>query len=161
MSMTRTSSQSSATAEYEVKESALPITFSIALSFEGLGVSVINARMVELLYASFRGIKFSYGDSANSQSVSFSIHWIQMDNQLFGCMYPQLLYPTEINGNDVEVQPNLQASVVLMKDKGRLTMRVRTIWLLTQTHVTPYYSSWRAVFQVRKYSPAKNGPSGG
>ena len=121
LSMSRASSQSSRDLEFEAKEEKSPTTFSVNLSLEGIGISVINRDMVELLYASFRGIRLAYGDSATSQAVRFSIKWIQIDNQLFGGIFPLLLYPSVIprDGKELEVHPNLQVSVILLKDQGK------------------------------------------
>jgi len=120
LSMSRASSQSSRDLEFEAKEEKSPTTFSVNLSLEGIGISVINRDMVELLYASFRGIRLAYGDSATSQAVRFSIKWIQIDNQLFGGIFPLLLYPSVIprDGKELEVHPNLQVSVILLKDQA-------------------------------------------
>lgn len=40
------------------------------------------------------------------------------DNQLFGGLYPILLYPSVIpkDGKELEVHPSLQASVIILKD---------------------------------------------
>ena len=116
--------------EFEAKEEKSPTTFSVNLALEGIGISVINREMVELLYASFRGIKLAYGDSATSQAVRFSIKWIQIDNQLFGGIFPLLLYPSVIprDGKELEVHPNLQVSVILLKDQGESFLRQS--WLI-------------------------------
>ena len=125
MSMTRTSSQSSAAQEFEMKDSTAPVTLTFTLALEGIGISVINAQLVELVYASFRGIKLKYEDTAISQSVAFSLKWIQVDNQLFGGIYPLLFYPTVIpkDEKELEMRPNLEAQVTLLKDQGKQCTR--------------------------------------
>lgn len=125
--MSRTSSHSSRDAEFEAKETKTPTTFSANVSFEGIGISFVDRNMRELLYASFRGIRLSYGDSAISQSLRFSIKWIQFDNQLFNSVYPLLFYPSVIprDGKELEVHPNLQVSVTLLKDQGEQLLRIR------------------------------------
>jgi vacuolar protein sorting-associated protein 13A/C len=93
---------------------------SIHLALEGIGISVINARVQELAYASFRGLDFRYTETPLNRSLNASIKWIQIDNQLFGGIFPIVLYPTVIprDGKELEVHPNLQASVNLLKDQG-------------------------------------------
>lgn len=120
VSMSRQSSSSSRDMEFEAKETKVPVTFSINLSLEGIGISLITRAMNELVYASFRGIRITYADSAISQSVRFSIKWIQFDNQLFGGIFPLLLYPSVIprDGKELEVHPNLQLAVTVMKEQG-------------------------------------------
>lgn len=121
-SLTRTSSSASAgEAEFEAKEVKSPITFVVQLDLEGIGISLIDQRMAELLYASFRGIRLRYGDSATDQLLRFSIKWIQIDNQLFGAQYPLLFYPSIIpkDAKELEAKPNLEAALVLKKNQGK------------------------------------------
>lgn len=122
MSMTRSNSQTSSNQEieFEAKDQKTPVTFSLNLSLEGIGISLINRNMVELLYATFRGIRLTYSDSATSQSVHFVIKWIQIDNQLFGSVYKILLYPSVIpkDAKELEVRPNLDIAATLLKDQG-------------------------------------------
>lgn len=122
MSMTRSNSQTSSNQEleFEAKDQKTPVTFSLNLSLEGIGISLINRNMVELLYTTFRGIRLTYSDSATSQSVHFVIKWIQIDNQLFGSVYKILLYPSVIpkDAKELEVRPNLDIAATLLKDQG-------------------------------------------
>ena len=134
-SMGRTSSQSSRDGEFEAKEVTSPTTLTVNLSLEGIGISLINRAMSELLYASFRGIRLTYGDSAISRSFRTSIKWIQIDNQLFGGIFPLLVYPSVIprDGKDLEVPPNLQIAVTLLKDQGQRSLLISRVTEMTDS----------------------------
>lgn len=95
-------------------------TFSFSLNLEGIGMSVVNKSMQELVYASFRGLTAKYSDSTTNVAYELGIKWIQIDNQLFGGIFPILLYPSVIpkDGKELEVHPSLQASAIILKDRG-------------------------------------------
>lgn len=81
--MVRQQSQSNVKeVEFEAAEQTAPVTLSFHLDLEGLGVSIINQRMQELIYASLRGLSFGYKDTAASQDIIVGCKWIQIDNQL-------------------------------------------------------------------------------
>lgn len=88
---------------------------------EGLGISLVNRDMIEILYASLRGIRLNYADTAVSQYLRFIIKWIQIDNQLFGATYDILLFPSTIpkDGKELEARPTLETAVLLLKDEGQ------------------------------------------
>ncbi|CAG8609296.1 9150_t:CDS:10, partial [Funneliformis caledonium] len=98
-------------------DSVTTLTFQIRL--EGIGISVINKRMQELAYASMRGLEFKYNDSTLYQSINFIIKWLQIDNQLYGGLYPIILYPTVIpkDTKETEVHPAFHASLIKAKDE--------------------------------------------
>ncbi|CAG8741024.1 11965_t:CDS:2, partial [Acaulospora colombiana] len=47
------------------------------IRLEGIGISVINKRMQELLYASMRALEFKYNDSTLYNSIHFVVKWLQ------------------------------------------------------------------------------------
>ncbi len=110
---------SSKEAVFEEVKVDVATTFSFGVSFEGVGISLVNKKMRELLYTSFRGLTAKYSDSTTSVSYDLSIKWIQIDNQLFGGLFPILLYPSVIpkDGKELEAHPSLQASVIVLKDE--------------------------------------------
>ncbi|GAA5925213.1 hypothetical protein JCM10213_008734 [Rhodosporidiobolus nylandii] len=105
---------------FEAVDVDVATTFSFGLSLEGLGISVVNRNMQELIYASFRGVTAKYADSTTNVAYDLGIKWIQIDNQLFGGLYPILLYPSVIpkDSKELEVHPSLQASAVILKDEA-------------------------------------------
>jgi vacuolar protein sorting-associated protein 13A/C len=97
-------------------------TFSFTLRFEGVGISVVNQKMNELVYVSFRGLELRYTDSTTNYKYSLICQWIQIDNQLFGGVFPIILYPTKTlkSEKDLEATPNLQLEAVVLKEQGML-----------------------------------------
>lgn len=78
-----TVSASTGQSDFEIAEPEAPVRFEVDLALEGVGISLINKRMVELAYCSFRGFHVNYKDTDVSTSISFSCKWIQFDNQLY------------------------------------------------------------------------------
>ncbi|GAA94842.1 hypothetical protein E5Q_01496 [Mixia osmundae IAM 14324] len=104
--------------DFEARDVQVRTTLTVKIQMEGLGISLVNRSMSELLYASFRGFELNYSDSSTNQAVNLSVKWIQIDNQLFGGVFPILLYPAVIpkDGRELELRPSFQASVILLKD---------------------------------------------
>lgn len=117
---TASSIASSQNGGFEAVDVDVVTTFSFSLSLEGLGISLVNRRMQELIYASFRGVTAKYSDSTTNVSYDVGVKWIQIDNQLFGGLYPILFYPSVIpkDSKELEVHPSLQASAIILKDEG-------------------------------------------
>lgn len=93
-------------------------TLTVTIDFEGLGISLINRNLQELVYASFRGIKLNYADYPHYYDANLDIKWIQLDNQLFGGLFPIILYPTVVpkDGKELDSHPTLQLSAAILKD---------------------------------------------
>ncbi|KAL7343935.1 hypothetical protein BJY59DRAFT_711306 [Rhodotorula toruloides] len=111
---------SSRDAVFEAVDVDVVTTFSLSVSLEGIGISIVNRKMQELIYASFRGVTAKYADSTTNVAYDVGIKWIQIDNQLFGGLYPILLYPSVIpkDSKELEVHPSLQVSAILLKDEA-------------------------------------------
>lgn len=105
----------------------------IVVRLEGLGVSLINARFQELCYASFRGVELRYNESNLLQNLSMKLKWIQLDNQLFGGIFPIIVYPTVVpkSGKEMNSHPSFSASVCRVKDDthGVLFIKYATVLL--------------------------------
>ncbi|GAA5992083.1 hypothetical protein JCM10908_000736 [Rhodotorula pacifica] len=117
---TASSTASSRDAGFEAVDVEVVTTFSLGINFEGVGISLVNKKMQELVYASFRGFTASYSDSTTNVAYEIGIKWIQIDNQLFGGLYPILLYPSVIpkDSKELEIRPSLQASAIVLKDEA-------------------------------------------
>ncbi|GAA5969299.1 hypothetical protein JCM11641_007543 [Rhodosporidiobolus odoratus] len=105
---------------FEAVDVDIATTFSFGIALEGIGISLVNRKMQELVYASFRGVTAKYSDSTTNVAYDLGIKWIQIDNQLFGGLYPILLYPSVIpkDSKELEVHPSLQASAIILKDEA-------------------------------------------
>ncbi|WVR05901.1 hypothetical protein IAU60_002927 [Kwoniella sp. DSM 27419] len=112
-------------------------TLSIMVELEGIGVSIITKRPDELLYMSVRGLKLGYTDYPQYYDAFIDCKWIQIDNQLFGGLFPIILYPTVVpkDGKELESHPTLQASVAVLKDQshGVVYFKYATILLQSMT----------------------------
>ena len=98
-------------------------TLSFSLDFEGIGISVVNRHLQELVYLSFRGLKLAYTDYPQYYDANLDCKWIQIDNQLFGGVYPTAFYPTVVpkDGKELESHPTLQLSAAVLKDEGEFS----------------------------------------
>ncbi|PVU94347.1 hypothetical protein BB561_002601 [Smittium simulii] len=71
------------------------MTFMFELSLEkGIGISLISKDIEEIMYASFSGVDLKIQESPQTTSLTLQIQWLQVDNQLYGAIYPIVLYPT-------------------------------------------------------------------
>lgn len=110
---------SSSEAFEAVTEEVLP-TFTFDVDFAGIGISLVNRKMVEVVYVSMDTLKFEYNDSAVAQAVNVSCGTLEIDNQLHEALYPVILQPTPITkqSNGVAALPTVQGSVIWLKDQG-------------------------------------------
>lgn len=96
-----------------------PVTsLTAAISLEGIGISVIDKRLRELVYASFRGIDITYEETQLQRDYGLIVRWIQLDNQLDGALFPVLFGPTDLptDPKEIELRPNLQIQANVIKD---------------------------------------------
>ncbi|OCF42293.1 vacuolar protein sorting-associated protein vps13 [Kwoniella heveanensis CBS 569] len=110
-------------------------TLTISVELEGIGISVVTRRPDELLYLSLRGLKLGYSDYPQYYDAFVDCKWIQIDNQLFGGLFPIILYPTVVpkDGKELESHPTLQASVAVLKDQSHGVVFVKYATILLQS----------------------------
>ncbi|KAH8160690.1 hypothetical protein CIB48_g7545 [Xylaria polymorpha] len=137
-SLYRQKSQSGAgtnsTGGFEIKKQDTETTFQAAFRLSGIGISLINHQMKELAYITFRDISLRYNESALYQTISTSIKWIQIDNQLYGGLFPMILYPSVVpkQAQETELHPSLHAMVTRVKDDSYGVLYVKYATLLLQ-----------------------------
>lgn len=140
------------TVAFEAVPTDTSVNMTISVEFEGIGISVLNKKVQEMVYVSFRGLELRYIDTATSYSASVNCKWIQIDNQLFGGLFPIILYPSVVpkDEKDLESHPTLQASVIVLKDESESNALVHFGIQMMLTLVHPLFSSPRSpVHQVR------------
>lgn len=122
------STDSITTASFETVAVSEQPQFSLTVELEGIGLSVVNKTPAELLYLSLRGLKLRYSDYPHYYEASIDCKWIQIDNQLFGGLFPIILYPSMIpkDGKELESHPTLQTSVAVLKDQCGFTRSTHT-----------------------------------
>ena len=103
---------------FEVKDQDTGATFLAQLKLSGIGISLVNAQLKELAYITFKDLQLRYSDSPTIQTVSLAIKWIQIDNQLYGGLFPMILYPSVVpkKAQEVDAHPSLHAMVSRVKD---------------------------------------------
>ncbi|GFF41445.1 vacuolar protein sorting-associated protein 13 [Aspergillus udagawae] len=130
-------SQTSVSTGFEVKELDSDVNFKAQLRLAGVGVSLINKNLKELLYLTFREIEIKFRESRVYQTLNTTIKWIQIDNQLYGGIFPILLYPSVVpkTGKEMEAHPIFHAMVTRVKDDsyGVLYIKYATVLLQQMT----------------------------
>ncbi|KAJ4289964.1 Vacuolar protein sorting-associated protein 13 [Collariella sp. IMI 366227] len=103
---------------FVAKELDTNTTFRAQLRVSGIGVSIINSQLKELAYVTFRDVQLRYSDSPLYQTASLAVKWIQIDNQLYGGIFPMILYPSVVpkRAQEIEAHPSLHAMVTRVKD---------------------------------------------
>ncbi|KAM5440634.1 Vacuolar protein sorting-associated protein 13 [Microsporum canis] len=128
------SSQTSVSTGFEVKEVNSDITFKAQLRLNGIGISLVNQNLKELVYITFREIDLKFSESKIYQTINTTIKWIQIDNQLYGGIFPILLYPSVVpkTGKEMEAHPIFTATVTRVKDDSYGVLYVKYASLLVQ-----------------------------
>lgn len=119
---------------FEVKEEDSDITFKAQLRLSGVGISLVNQHMKELLYCTFREIEIKLRESNLYQTLNTTIKWIQIDNQLYGGIYPILLYPSVVpkTGKEMESHPIFNSMITRVKDDSYGVLYIKYATLLLQ-----------------------------
>jgi vacuolar protein sorting-associated protein 13A/C len=115
---TQSSTNASTSSGFEVKDEDSGVTLQVQIRFAGVGISLINRQLKELAYITFRDLEFKYRISSLYQTYSLVIKWIQIDNQLYGGIFPIILYPSVVpkTGKEMDVHPSIHMSATLIND---------------------------------------------
>lgn len=121
MSSSRVNTISSTDGFEAITEEIKP-SFSFNVDFSGIGLSLINRRIVEVVYLSIEKLKFEYSTSNVAQSVNVSFGSIQLDNQLHDAIFPVVLQPTPLTkeAGNTQALPTIQGSVIWLNDQGKM-----------------------------------------
>ena len=119
-SVAQLDSVSSSQEAFEAVQEEVSFTLAIKIDFEGIGLSLINRKVVEVVYLSVNGLKFEYTNSPVAQAMNLVCGSIQIDNQLHDALFPVVLQPTPVPKDSTTVAslPTLQGSVIWLKDEG-------------------------------------------
>ncbi|EPY52500.1 vacuolar protein sorting-associated protein 13b [Schizosaccharomyces cryophilus OY26] len=91
--------------------------FKFAMDLSGLGLSLINSHYEEFAYATLRNLMVNFDESADLHSLSLSLGWFQIDNQLLDSLHPIALFPSVITEEVKEENPEvLQFRISSLKD---------------------------------------------
>ncbi|KAF4122047.1 vacuolar protein sorting-associated protein 13A/C [Geosmithia morbida] len=119
---------------FEVKDQATGASFLAQLKLSGIGISLVNAQLKELAYVTFKDVQLRYSDSPLIQTVSLAIKWIQIDNQLYGGIFPMIVYPSVVpkKAQEVDAHPSLHAMVSRVKDDSYGVLYIKYASILLQ-----------------------------
>jgi vacuolar protein sorting-associated protein 13A/C len=112
------STDSITTASFETVATSDKPNMTISIELKGIGLSVITKSSQELFYLCLKGLKLGFSDYPTYREANIDCKWIQIDNQLFGGLFPIILYPTVVpkDGKELESHPTLQTTVAVLKD---------------------------------------------
>ena len=126
--MARQDTISSSAEAFEAVPTDASPTLTFKVEFAGIGVSLINRRMVEVVFVSMDTLTFEYASSTIAQAVNLSCGTIQVDNQLHDAIFPVILQPTPFaKASGVASLPTAQASMVWLNDQGQPMLMIHTI----------------------------------
>ncbi|KUJ15268.1 putative vacuolar protein sorting-associated protein 13 [Mollisia scopiformis] len=131
---TRTDSTTSLSGGFEVKSQDTGVTFRAQLKLAGFGISLVNAHLKELAYVTFRDISLKYSESPLFQTFIAGVKWVQIDNQLYGGIFPMILYPSVVpkNQKETESHPCVHVMVTRVKDDSYGVLYIKYATLLLQ-----------------------------
>ncbi|KAG6898100.1 hypothetical protein C0992_005427 [Termitomyces sp. T32_za158] len=132
--LTRQDTLSSNPEAFEAVAEQVSPTLSFTLDLAGIGISLVNKRVVEVLYVLLDALKLEYTNSAVAQAFNMSCGTVQVDNQLHDALYPVVVQPTPVNKESSEVAalPTVQISVLWLKDKEHGVLFVKYCSILMQ-----------------------------
>ncbi len=110
------------------------VTFRARLRLAGIGISLVNRHLRELVYITLRDIELKYSDSPLYQMVNMQVKWIQIDNQLYGGIFPIIFYPSVVpkTGKEMEAHPIFQTSITKVKDDSYGVLYIKYFTFLLQ-----------------------------
>lgn len=134
---TASSTSLNTSAGFVAKDQDTGTTFRAQLKLAGIGVSLINSQLKELAYLTFRDVILRYSESPLYQTASLAVKWIQIDNQLYGGIFPMILYPSVVpkRAQETDAHPSIHAMVTRVKDDsyGVLYIKYATVLLQQMT----------------------------
>ncbi|RDI80750.1 putative arabinogalactan endo-beta-1,4-galactanase A [Venturia inaequalis] len=130
----KTNAAHSTTSGFEVKDLDTDVTLIAQLRLAGIGISLVNRQMKELVYLTLRDMELKYSDSPLYQTVKATIKWLQIDNQLYGGIFPIIFYPSVVpkTGKEMEAHPILHVAVTKVKDDSYGVLYIKYFTVLLQ-----------------------------
>lgn len=123
------------TEAFEAVAEDLTSIVTVIVDLSGIGISLMNRKVVEVVYISLDSLELEYNENPNSQAVTVSCGSIRIDNQLHEAVYPVILQPTPIAKEArglAGAPPTIQASLVWLKDQEHGVVFVKYCSILLQ-----------------------------
>ncbi|KAI6162193.1 vacuolar protein sorting-associated protein 13 [Pisolithus thermaeus] len=133
-SLSRSDSLAS-TEAFEAVVEDLTSIITVTVDLSGIGISLMNRKVVEVVYISLDSLQLEYNESPISQAVTVSCGSLRIDNQLHEAVYPVILQPTPITKEArglAGAPPTIQASFVWLKDQEHGVLFVKYCSVLLQ-----------------------------
>lgn len=133
-SLSRSDSLAS-TEAFEAVAEDLTSIITVTVDLSGIGISLMNRKVVEVVYMSLDSLELEYNESQISQAVTVSCGSLRIDNQLHEAVYPVILQPTPITKEArglAGAPPTIQASFVWLKDQEHGVLFVKYCSVLLQ-----------------------------
>ncbi|OQO13215.1 hypothetical protein B0A48_01443 [Cryoendolithus antarcticus] len=128
------SASASTSIGFEVKDQDDDVTMKAGIRFAGIGISLVNSQLRELVYVTWRDIELKYTDSPLYQTVALTVKWIQIDNQLYGGIFPLIFYPSVVpkTGKEMEAHPIFRSAITRVKDDSYGVLYIKYFTFLMQ-----------------------------
>ncbi|CAE6488407.1 unnamed protein product [Rhizoctonia solani] len=117
---------------FEAVTAKATVGLVVKLDLEGIGLSLVNKRMMEILYLSVEGVHLQYTDTDAAQICDVSLRRLQIDNQLHDCQFPIVLQPTLL-AQDSNTLPAIQGALMVLKDNSHGVTFVKYSSVLLQS----------------------------
>ncbi|KAI9480349.1 MAG: hypothetical protein EXX96DRAFT_521344 [Benjaminiella poitrasii] len=121
---------------FEAVDMDMTVNAIFQIQLKEVGISLINRELQELAYATLRGINLKLTDSNLYHSLRWNIDWVQIDNQMYGSVFPILLYPTNSTNNgsrkDNKILPTVQMALDRVKDNSHGVIYFKYFSILIQ-----------------------------
>lgn len=123
---------------FEAADMDMSVNGVFQIQLKEVGISLINRQLQELAYVTLRGIDLKLTDSAMYHSLRWSIDWVQIDNQMYGSLFPIILYPTNLTDNgdrnrqDQKILPTIQLALDRVKDDSHGVVYFKYFSILLQ-----------------------------
>ncbi|KAG7099216.1 hypothetical protein E1B28_001083 [Marasmius oreades] len=133
-SLSRQDTITSSVEAFEAVAEEVSPSFGFSLDLAGVGISLVNRKLVEIIYLLADKLSFEYTASPIAQAFNLSCGTLQVDNQLHDALYPVILQPTPIpqDSTTVAALPTVQASIVLLNDNTHGVLFVKYCSILLQ-----------------------------
>ncbi|KAI7902142.1 uncharacterized protein BX663DRAFT_436105 [Cokeromyces recurvatus] len=122
---------------FEAVDIDMTINAIFQIQLKEVGISLINQQLQEIAYATLRGINLKLTDSNLYHSLRWNIDWVQIDNQMYGSVFPILLYPTNLTNNggnrkENQILPTVQMALDRVKDDSHGVIYFKYFSILLQ-----------------------------
>ncbi|KAG8911288.1 hypothetical protein FRC00_006761 [Tulasnella sp. 408] len=106
----------------------------VKVDFDGIGLSLMNRRLLEVVYLTLSKLQVTYTDSEIARDIDLTCGWVQIDNQLHEALYPIVLQPLPLTQDrDAKTVWNtVETKVTLVKDEAHGVVFIKYFGILLQ-----------------------------